>query len=252
MIIAENIDKTFMQGTKAIHAVQDVSLRMDKGERVYIHGPSGAGKSTFMHVLGGLSRPTEGTVTFHNRDIYGLPDRKRCQLRNRRFGFIFQFYHLLSELNVLENVMLPGMIKGGELIGSIRSRAAGLLATVGMSGRLKHRPNQLSGGEAQRTAIARALMNSPEVLFCDEPTGNLDSKMSGEIYDLIRGISENNGMSVMVVSHQGLSKDFFHTSYMMKDGVLVSELSGERVSELAVSRLTGILPEENSKEENGV
>jgi len=121
-----------------------------------------------------------------------------------------------------------------------------------MSERLKHRPNQISGGEAQRTAIARALMNSPEVLFCDEPTGNLDSKMSGEIYDLIRGISENNGMSVMVVSHQGLSKDFFHTSYMMKDGVLVSELSGERVSELAVSRLTGILPEENSKEENGV
>ena len=230
MIEAKNISKTFRQGRKAVDAVKKVNMRVDKGERVYIHGPSGAGKSTLLHVLGGLSLPTEGTVIFRAEDIYRRSDRERSRLRNRNFGFIFQFYHLLSELNVLENVMLPAMIKGAERAGSIRARAAGILETVNMDGRIEHRPAQLSGGEAQRVAIARALINSPEALFCDEPTGNLDSEMSGEIYALIRETSEKRGMSVIVVSHQDVDGDFFHTEYVMKDGML-DKITGTKAEE---------------------
>ncbi|RKY42247.1 MAG: lipoprotein-releasing system ATP-binding protein LolD [Candidatus Makaraimicrobium thalassicum] len=220
MIITKNISKTFGQGTRAVRAVKDVNIRIEEGERVYIHGPSGAGKSTLLHMLGGLNLPTAGTVTFRGKDVYYLRDRGKSRLRNRHFGFIFQSYHLLPELNVLENVMLPAMIKGGESAAGIRSRAAGLLETVGMDGRLKHRPGQLSGGEAQRTAIARALVNSPDILFCDEPAGSLDSEMREGIYLLIRDISEKNGMSVVVVSHQAPDRGFFHSEYAMKDGVL--------------------------------
>ncbi len=220
MIVAQNINKVYKQGFRSVHAVKEADIRVDEGERVYVHGPSGAGKSTLLHVLGALDKPTAGKVSFREKSIYALSDRKRSSLRNRNFGFIFQFYHLLSELNVLENVMLPAMIKGGASSGKIKSRAKGLLDMVGMSDRLKHRTHQISGGEAQRTAIARALVNSPDVIFCDEPTGNLDSKMSEEIYDLLYKISEASGMSVVVVSHQEVEKDFFHTEYYMKDGVL--------------------------------
>jgi len=168
--------------------------------------------------MGALNVPTEGTIKFEGKDVYGMGDRKRSRLRNTRFGFIFQFYHLLPELNVLENVMLPAMIKGGESRRSIRSRAHEMLEIVGMDKRMKHKPSQISGGETQRTAIARALVNSPSVLFCDEPTGNLDSEMSDEIYRLIREISEQKHMGVVVVSHEKLDTNFYHNEYLMKDG----------------------------------
>ena len=231
MIIAENINKIFRQGTRDIHAVRNADLGVDRGERVFVRGPSGAGKSTLLQVLGGLSRPTGGRVTFRDMDIYGISDGKRSALRNGHFGFVFQFYHLLPELSVVENVMLPALIRGGQSFSWTRRRAAELLKTVGMADRMGHRPAQLSGGEAQRTAIARALVNAPDVLFCDEPTGNLDSKMSKEIYSLIRGISEAEGMSVIVVSHQTPGDDFFRSEYIMTDGVLerVPELQNERI-----------------------
>ena len=220
MLKAENVSKIFKQGGKRIYAVRNVDICLEKGQRIYIHGRSGAGKSTFLHILGGLSMPSEGQMSFYGKDIYGMSGNRRSSLRNRHFGFIFQFYHLLPELNVLENVMLPAMIKGGLPGRTARARASEILEVVGMSDRLKHRPSQLSGGEAQRTAIARALMNSPEVLFCDEPTGNLDSASSRLIYALIRDLSEKNGMSIVVVSHQEVEKDFFHSEYVMEDGVL--------------------------------
>ncbi|MDP8299889.1 MAG: ABC transporter ATP-binding protein [Candidatus Tantalella remota] len=230
MLIAENIDKTFKQGSKPVHAVKGAALTVEKGERIYIHGPSGAGKSTLLQVLSGLNRPTGGTVTFGERNIYRLSDVKRSRVRNRSFGFIFQFYHLLPELTVLENVMLPGRMKGGERRRKLKKRALELLNTVHMDARLTHRPSQLSGGESQRTAIARALINSPEVLFCDEPTGNLDSDMSGQIYALVKDISEKNNMSVILVSHQGVEKDFFHKEYHMKDGELATMAAADEVS----------------------
>jgi ABC-type lipoprotein export system ATPase subunit len=232
MIAAENINKTFGYGEKAVHAARDVNLKVEKSERICIHGPSGAGKSTLLHVLAGLDRPTSGKVCFSGSEIYGLSDRKRSAIRNRCFGFVFQFYHLLPELSALENVMLPAMISGKEKRSLIKSRAAALLERVGMGERLKHRPSSLSGGEAQRVAIARALINSTDVLFCDEPTGNLDSEMSKDIYGIMRDISEEKGMSVIVVSHQMVPEDFAHTEYAMKDGVLekASEYQSVKVS----------------------
>lgn len=227
MIQAENLSKIFKQGRTSVHAVEGVSLLIEKGERVYVHGPSGAGKSTLLHMLGALSVPTSGSLKFDGKDVYALSDAKRSRIRNRNFGFIFQFYHLLPELNVMENVMLPAMIRGGRSKRVIRDASRELLDSVGMLDRLKHRPNQLSGGEMQRVAIARALVNSPEALFCDEPTGNLDSEMAREIYLVLLEVSRDKNMSVIVVSHQGVGKDFFHTEYFMKDGFLERQAENE-------------------------
>ena len=222
MLRCENIDKVFRQGVKPVKAVSDVSITIAPGERVYIHGPSGAGKSTFLHILGGLSRPTEGKVFFGEEDVYAMNDRTRSKLRNRKFGFIFQFYHLLSELTVLENVMMPAMISGCRSKFEMKKKAEDLIDAVGMTPRIKHRPGKLSGGEIQRCAIARALINEPEFLFCDEPTGNLDSAMREDIYGIIRKLSEVRKMGVVLVSHQGVEKDFFDTEYFMKDGNVVT------------------------------
>ncbi len=227
MIEAKGISKIYRQGLRELHAVEKADISIAEGERVYIHGPSGAGKSTLLHMLGGLDFPSEGEIAFRGTDIYKLSDGKRSGIRNARFGFIFQFYHLLPELTVIENVMLPAMIKGGLSSREIRQRAEGLIERIGMSGRATHKPSRLSGGEAQRTAIARALVNMPDVLFCDEPTGNLDSMMSGEIYDLLKRISDESGMSVVVVSHQEVGKDFFHTEYAMKDGRLIKDINSK-------------------------
>ena len=219
MVTVENVSKVYRQGANYVPAVKNVSLSLREGERVYIHGPSGAGKSTLLHMMGALNAPTEGMVKFEGKDVYGMSDRRRSRLRNTMFGFVFQFYHLLPELSVLENVMLPAMIKGGGSRRDIRSHACELLEIVGMDRRMKHRPSQISGGETQRTAIARALINSPSVLFCDEPTGNLDSEMSDEVYRLIREISEKKNMAVVVVSHEKIDINFYHNEYLMKDGI---------------------------------
>jgi ABC-type lipoprotein export system ATPase subunit len=220
MLTATNLNKTFKQGGKTIHAVSSVNMEVREGERVYVHGPSGAGKSTLLQVLAALSRPTKGAVKFRDRDIYRTSDAGRSAIRNEKFGFVFQFYHLLPELTVLENVSLPAMIRGKESLGAIRKKAEALLERVRLSGRAKHRPCAISGGEAQRAAIARALVNSPEILFCDEPAGNLDSEMSAEMYALIRDISDEKRMGVIVVSHQEMIEGFAHSEYFMKDGVL--------------------------------
>ncbi|MFH1305571.1 MAG: ABC transporter ATP-binding protein [Candidatus Omnitrophota bacterium] len=236
MLVAKNVSKRFKQGIEPVDAVRGASPQVDEGERVCIYGPSGAGKSTFLQILGGLARPTDGIVTFRGKKVYGWGDRNRSRMRNRSFGFVFQFYHLLAELTALENVMLPAMMKGARKRRDIALRAGTLLSAMGMKKRLKHRPSQLSGGEAQRVAVARALINEPAILFCDEPTGNLDSEMSEEIYSLILGISEKNNMSVIVVSHWELRKGVFHSEYVMKDGVVsvapkISTTSiGERIS----------------------
>ncbi|MDD4013267.1 MAG: ABC transporter ATP-binding protein [Candidatus Omnitrophica bacterium] len=220
MLSAKDITKTYRQGRTDVRALKGASLEVRPGERIYVHGPSGAGKSTLLHALGGLERPTSGKVLFKGRDIYRLSGAARSKLRNRSFGFVFQMYYLLPEFSVLENVMMPALIKGEWAGGALRSRAEGLLGAVGLEARGRHRPGELSGGEAQRTAIARALINSPDVLFCDEPAGNLDSGSADTIYSLMSDLSEKRGMSVVVISHQDVRKDFYHTEYMMKDGLL--------------------------------
>jgi lipoprotein-releasing system ATP-binding protein len=190
--------------------VNGVSLDVKKGSSVAVIGPSGAGKSTLLHLIGGLDSPTTGEVMIDGADIYALADSQRAAIRNRHVGFVFQFYHLLPEFTALENVMLPAMIKGrgprGEGPGT-RERASDLLKSVGLEGRAGHRPSELSGGESQRVAIARALMNGPQVLLCDEPTGNLDSKTSQSILELLFGLKAKTGMSLVIVTHdEQLSK----------------------------------------------
>ncbi|MCK5451030.1 MAG: ABC transporter ATP-binding protein [Candidatus Omnitrophica bacterium] len=225
MLSTQNLSKTFLTGSSEVNAVKNVDMTIQKGERVYIHGPSGAGKSTLLHVLGGLTVPTSGEVMFRDKGVYGLNDKKRARLRNNSFGFIFQFYYLLPELNVLENVMLPAMMKGWGKTSGIKKRASDLLRSIGMEKRMRHKVYELSGGETQRVSISRALINSPGVLFCDEPTGNLDSKLAEEIYGLIKKISDENEMSVVLVSHQGVDKDFFHTEYFMRDGKIKKKIN---------------------------
>lgn len=235
---AKDLSKTFEKGHTAVHAVRKVDIEIAAGERIYIHGPSGAGKSTLLHLLGALARPTEGEVAFEGRSIYKMGDRRRSIIRSEVFAFIFQFYHLLPELNVLENVILPARILGKKSGKDMTERAYGILGKVGMGHRLKHRPSELSGGESQRVAIARALVNSPRVLFCDEPTGNLDSAMSREIYDLILKVSEEEKMSVVVVSHQGIIEGFYHSEYLMRDGVL-ERVIGKQSPVTSFRRLRG-------------
>jgi len=221
-LYADNLTKIYRQGFNRVAAVNKARLRIEKGERVFIHGPSGAGKSTLLNMLGALSRPTKGEVIFKGKDLYRMSDRQRSRVRNRSFGFIFQFYYLLPELTVLENVMLPAIISGNASREKVKIRAMDILDRVKMSHRLKFPPSRLSGGESQRAAIARALINAPDILFCDEPTGNLDSEMSRAIYRLLLDLSKDKAMSVVIVSHQDVMEQFFNSEYVMTDG----ELSG--------------------------
>jgi ABC-type lipoprotein export system ATPase subunit len=173
---------------------------------VILRGKSGAGKSTLLHILGLLDRPTSGRVCFGDRDVSSLSERERSAFRNRSIGFVFQFYHLLPELSVLENVLLPAQVDCSVLgwfsrRAALRRQAAEVLDRMGLSGRLKHRPKELSGGERQRVAIARALVNGPKILLADEPTGNLDSKTGGQILDVLRQFHLQAGQTIIMVTH---------------------------------------------------
>ncbi|MBI4706305.1 MAG: ABC transporter ATP-binding protein [Candidatus Omnitrophica bacterium] len=222
MLEAKNIHKVYSNGTKTLPVLKGVNLSIEQGKFIAIVGPSGAGKSTLLHVLGGLDHPSEGSVFFTGRDIYKLKDNARCALRNKNIGFVFQFYHLLAEFTVLENVALPKLIAQGNGPKAIIEDALKMLGKVGLSERLGHFPSQLSGGEKQRVAIARALINAPEILFCDEPTGNLDSASGGEIINLIRSINKENRMSVVLVTHNTELANSTDKVYHLKDGVLVN------------------------------
>ena len=188
MIKATDLSKIYYQGRTKINAVQNVNLEIVRKESVLISGPSGAGKSTLLHLLGGLDKPSKGKVFFDGVDFYKLNDKERSRIRNKKIGFVFQFYHLLPEFTALENVMLPALIARAstkERKSNIRKRSIELLKIVGLYERRNHRPSELSGGESQRVAIARALVNFPEALLCDEPTGNLDSKIGREIVECL-------------------------------------------------------------------
>ncbi len=221
---AKNIHKVYNDGKAEFTVLQGIDLRIEKGSFIAIVGPSGAGKSTLLHILGGLDSPSEGKVILEAEDIYGLDDQALSGIRNKKIGFVFQFYHLLGEFTVLENVLMPALI-GCKAQGagcSVREEALGLLKEVGLSGRLDHLPNQLSGGEKQRVAIARSLINKPHLLFCDEPTGNLDSKAGEEVIALIKKINRENRMTVVLVTHNAELAKSADKIYHLKDGVLVN------------------------------
>ena len=217
MLEARDIHKIYNHGREMLHVLKGIELKIQKGGFIAILGPSGAGKTTLMHLLGGLDYPTRGRVFLDQQDIYALSDGKLAELRNIRIGFVFQFYHLLSEFNVLENVLLPGLIKKKD---NIRQDAEKLLTLVGLGSRMGYFPNQLSGGEQQRLAIARALINQPDLLFCDEPTGNLDSAIGQEIMQLISKLNRLQQMTVVLVTHNQEIASFADRLLYLKDGVL--------------------------------
>jgi putative ABC transport system ATP-binding protein len=199
LVELRNVRKTYRLGEEEIHALDGVSLDIEGGEFISIIGPSGSGKSTLMHILGCLDTPTSGTVQLDGVMIQDATARQLASMRNRKIGFVFQFFNLLPKLNVAQNVELP-MIYSGVSARERHQRALGALASVDLANRAKHRPGQLSGGQQQRVAIARALVNNPRIIFADEPTGNLDSHTGEAILALFRRLSQE-GRTIVLVTH---------------------------------------------------
>ena len=195
-----HIIKNFRIGNTPTKVLKDISLQVMQGEFVSIMGPSGSGKSTLLYILGGLDAPTSGHVLLNGTDISRFGDEKMSRIRRQKIGFVFQFYNLIPNLNVEENIMLP-LLLDGKNMGGYKQQLDRILEIVGLANRRKHKPRELSGGQQQRVAIARALIGNPEILFADEPTGNLDSKTGAEIMNLLREINQNSGQTIIMVTH---------------------------------------------------
>jgi lipoprotein-releasing system ATP-binding protein len=220
-----SLAKTFRMGDSRIQVLKSVDLNVKNGEFLAIEGRSGSGKSTLLHILGALDECDSGKVIYDGRDMAQLPSAERARLRNTQFGFVFQFYHLLPELNVLENTLLAPMIELPWLTymskrGELKKRAVEVLTWMGMEGRLRHRPSQLSGGERQRVAIARALMNKPRVLFADEPTGNLDAETGQQIMAVLERLHADEGQTVIMVTHDRSLAKRADRVMVLRDGIL--------------------------------
>ena len=220
IIEARDVTKSYRGGDGGlIHVLDGVDLAVRRGEMVAIVGASGAGKSTLLHVLGALDRPTRGTVLLDGEPLQGRPDEELAAIRNRKIGFVFQFHHLLREFSALENVMMPLRIAGFDLKRA-RSRAEELLARVGLSGRMTHRPGELSGGEQQRTAVARALAIDPAVLLADEPSGNLDHTNSERLHELFSQLASDLEIAMVVVTHNRALASRADRALLLEDGRL--------------------------------
>ena len=194
----ENLTKVYGTGENEVRALDGVSFSVEKGEFVAVIGPSGSGKSTLLHILGGVDRPTGGKVFMDGKDVYAQNEEQLAIFRRRQVGLIYQFYNLIPVLNVTENITLPVLMDGQKVN---QNRLAELMATLNLTGRENHLPNQLSGGQQQRVSIGRALMNAPAVVLADEPTGNLDSKSSREIVELLKVSNEKYGQTLIVITH---------------------------------------------------
>ncbi len=218
MITLANISKIFYTSDVQTRALDNVNLTVDKGEFVSIMGPSGCGKSTMLNIMGLLDEPTGGTLSIDGVNSAGMTDKQLAHLRNRKLGFIFQSFHLIPALNVVDNVTLPMLYRPHSLSGAeLRKRAEEVLARVDLAHRMKHFPTQLSGGQCQRVAIARALMGSPEVILADEPTGNLDSKMGAEIMEILKQLNAE-GTTVVMVTHDEKIAEQTGRIVRMEDG----------------------------------
>lgn len=222
---ATGVRKTFRMGDSAVQVLKHADVTIRAGEFLAIEGRSGSGKSTLLHILGALDGAEDGHIEYESRNIAQMSGAERSKLRNTQFGFVFQFYHLLPELNVLENAELASMIEHSWFgfranRREIQQRAVGILKQLGMDHRLKHRPNQLSGGERQRVAIARALMNQPKVLFADEPTGNLDAETGKQIMAVLETLHRERGQTIVMVTHDRTVAKKADRVLVLKDGKL--------------------------------
>jgi len=218
-----NIFKSYFHANNDLPVLKGIDLNIEEGDIVSIVGPSGAGKSTLLHILGGLDKPDKGMVVLDNEDVYKMKDADRAKMRNNKVGFVFQFYHLLPEFTALENVLLPAMIQGRkEKKKQFEAEGLNILDQVGLKSRVNHKPYQLSGGEQQRVAIARALINKPRIIFCDEPTGNLDSENGTEIIRLLLDLNKNNKQTLVLVTHDEDVAKRSHRIVHIRDGQLIN------------------------------
>ena len=223
MIKAENLHKIYKDGKKSLSVLKGIDLSLDRGKIFAIIGPSGAGKSTLLHMLGGLDRPSKGKVLFDGVDLYACEDSKCSLIRNQRIGFVFQFYHLMSEFTALENITMPAEIGGlyNSKNGNLKFKAMELLADVGLKTKAQNRPSELSGGESQRIAICRALINEPDIVLCDEPTGNLDSENAEIVLGLLKDLNKKNKQTFLIVTHNDKIAKLADSVLHIKDGNLI-------------------------------
>jgi lipoprotein-releasing system ATP-binding protein len=217
ILVTKELFKKYENGPLEVEVLKGINLSVTPGEIVVIMGPSGVGKSTLLHVIGGLDRPSSGQVLIDSEDLFALKDRALAVFRNNSIGFVFQFHHLLPEFTALENVMLPGMMHGRE-VSAAKERAQKLLNEIGLEHRLDHKPSELSGGEQQRVAVARALINNPRLILADEPTGNLDKKNSEGLYELILELNKKLHQTFIIVTHNELMAKKAQRVVELEDG----------------------------------
>ena len=220
MIELKNVSKNFGTGDMTVPVLNDINLKINKGDFVSIMGPSGSGKSTLLYLMGGLDKATEGDIIINNVKINSLDDNEQSKMRRKDIGFVFQFYNLIPNLTVEENIMLPALLDG-ENKKEIKDRVDNLLKLVGLSERRNHTPRELSGGQQQRTAIARALITNPDIIFADEPIGNLDSKSGVEILTLLQKINKECNTTIIMVTHSEESSKYGNRVVRILDGKIV-------------------------------
>ena len=226
VLSCESLGKTYSDAGTEVEVLADIHLSLPRGASAAVVGASGSGKSTLLHLLGGLDRPSTGSVTVAGREMTLLSDAARGQLRNREIGFVYQFHHLLPEFTAAENVAMPLLIRREAPARALR-QAEELLATVGLGHRLTHKPGELSGGERQRAAIARALITRPALLLADEPTGNLDSKNGEQVFDLMMDLKREHGTSLLVVTHDHQLAGRLDRVLTLEDGRLVGDSAAD-------------------------
>jgi len=220
LIEAVDIQKSFITEAGKLQVLKNINLSIHEGEMVSITGASGAGKSTLMHILGALDRPSAGKVLFRGADVFSMDESSLAVFRNRSIGFVFQFHHLLPEFNALENTMLPGLISN-KPYADVQKKAQDLLGDLGLSQRLRHRPGELSGGEQQRVAVARALMQDSGLVLADEPTGNLDTATGNSLFELFLDLNKKMKITFVIVTHNMNLSDRCHRVLQMADGMFI-------------------------------
>ncbi len=220
MIRVTDLHKSFAMGERSLAVLKGINLEIQRGELISIVGASGAGKSTLLHIIGTLDRPSKGTVRFDGQDLFQLSESAQAEFRNRRVGFVFQFHHLLPEFTALENTCMPALIQRRPQ-EDIEAEAVGLLNDVGLRERLHHKPGELSGGEQQRVAVARALMQKPDLVLADEPTGNLDTHTGEALFALLRDLNKARGTTFVIVTHNDKLSAQSDRIVHMQDGQIV-------------------------------
>ena len=220
LIRTQELNKTFFTPGGDLHVLKDISFDLFRGEMAAVMGPSGAGKSTLLHIVGTLDRPTSGGVLYEGKNVFDLKNKSLTDFRNRRIGFVFQFHHLLPEFNALENTIMPALIAGISRTDAVK-RAEEILEDVGLSDRILHKPGELSGGEQQRVAVARALIREPEIVLADEPTGNLDTGTGEDLFRFLTDLNKK-GTTFLIVTHNENLASLCGRVISMKDGRIIS------------------------------